>query len=288
MFFMAGSRASFSCVVLDRIAGSDAPTYYHVSFARDDGSSELQKSFREDEAGARAHAHLLSRQRGLPLVDRVHGDIIVRGPERLDETLKEWAARLGYLSRPLPGPPDGFPCAIRLAERSATIEIPPARFEAWHFGMMVGAAVVTGIFWTVAFFVFARVESWAPKLLILAILGPATFALIAAYVFGYGARQTIEASSERLRVTNRWWRFTRTGELEAADILELHVSRNLRGGSFGRRNDFPRQAPIVAQTREATLRFAHYLTPVERIHLRELLIRVLAASSDQSGRASDL
>jgi hypothetical protein len=59
------------------------------------------------------------------------------------------------------------------------------------------------------------------------------------------------------------------------DILEIHVSRNSADERFPHRSYFPGCVPIVVRARDDDIRFACYLSRVERIYLRELLIRVL-------------
>jgi hypothetical protein len=141
---------AFDRVTLDReIRRSDKSTYtvFPVRLQGADDPVDIEEPRKEDEG--RASAEELAKFLNLPLYDGTAGEVKIRRPEHLDESIKEKARRTGEVTE-LPDPPASLASVITPSGDAVTIEVPPPGFNIGTIIQIAAGfifpAIVIGVF----------------------------------------------------------------------------------------------------------------------------------------------
>jgi hypothetical protein len=227
---------------------------------------------------ARREAETLAKAIQLPLVDRGLGEEVVRAPDRLDESIRDRAAREGGLVDP-GDPPAGILSTIETQGRTIRIHMPPRGFSPKLLLVLAPVAIFDLVF--IVFLLSLVREADGPPRWIILSTAVALIVLPLVVMTAFLLRVarsacTIEASPEVLRVS--------FGSGGRGKVVEI-PSRSLEDLDIARVGDVPGRRPlagvtgfpIVARSDDARVAFGEYLPEEEKTWILRVLKQVLTA-----------
>jgi multisubunit Na+/H+ antiporter MnhG subunit len=217
---------SFNAVsVVQEIRRSSKNNYttYPVSLLGE--GTKLKVAEHVDSDSARRLAEVVAKFVDLNLVDRTAGVEIVREPGSIDESLRERNRRQGRKVE-IPPRPTTLRSDVRIGFRSLSAMIPPTGFTRRHRAFVGGAMLVLGVLagiFAVAVSVDKDPIDWRVVASVAAFLVLLMAAFLGHAVWTATRRATIEATSDRLQVTEKGFLRNRTTEISTRELEELRI-----------------------------------------------------------------
>ena len=276
-----GTLDGFGRVAIDReVRHSKNSTYtvYPIRLVGQEGKLDIEES--RDADKARSDAEAIAKTLAMPLADRTGSEEVVRDAEHLDESLRERRRRTGEAPSELPEPPEGMKTQFHTEGKEMIMEIPPAGFTPGALLCLLPAVIVPTF--VVLFFLRPMLRDFEkmPKPFLFIFVGfLGVFFILLPICVGVGmflrvmrTRYTVSVSPKRLHVLTQGVFLSRSSQIPADDLEELHVAK-----LHGRQNSPMAKADIVARSDQTTIKFGGHLSAPEKEWIKAVMEQVLTA-----------
>lgn len=249
-----------------RRSDSGSYTIYPVQLAG--GGAPITVASSRRYGTARQQAEGLAKFLQLTMEDRGGHEVIIRPPDRLDESVRAQARRLGA-AHPRPAPPPRSALQAELSTGHARVELPAPGVQPMHW-VVFAVTLVFPAFFLLGF--GSAFTGWFVAFAALFIFGPPL--AVGVPILAWATRRdTLTVDRHRLCVERRWAFGHRIIECDAGEIEHLAVGPPQ---GRGRRSSLDRGEVVGVHTDDGIVELGPGLQPLERQWLRDLLLHYLA------------